>query len=301
MAKSKTTNNGRARKKSARPGAAAKPATGTASRLIDERIRSLGDWRGETLAEVRRLIHEADPEIVEVCKWFKPTNPLGVPVWSHAGIICTGEVYKEVVKLTFARGASLADPRRLFNSSLEGNTRRAIDIRQGEVLDANAFKALIRAAAAENLGDSKSTSPSRAAPDKAGPVRLLSGGNPQIAKAEGDAPVQAYIAAMPGWKRELGRRLDAIITRAVPNVRKAVKWNSPFYGIEGQGWFLSFHVFTRYVKVTFFRGTSLRPVPPGSGKDKDARWIDIHESDRVDEAQLASWVKHAAASPGWIP
>ena len=98
---------------------------------------------------------------------------------------------------------------------------------------------------------------------KAKPVKLLSGGNPQIAKADGDAPVQAYIAAMPGWKRDIGKRLDALIVRNVPNVRKAVKWNSPFYGIEGQGWFLSFHVFTRYVKVTFFRGTSLRPVPPG--------------------------------------
>jgi hypothetical protein len=128
-----------------------RPTANAASRLIDERIRSLGDWRGETLAEVRRLIHEADPDIVEECKWVKATNPWGVPVWSHAGIVCTGEAYKEVVKLTFARGASLQDPRGLFNSSLEGSTRRAIDIREGEVLDAAAFKALIRAAVAENL------------------------------------------------------------------------------------------------------------------------------------------------------
>ncbi len=130
-------------------------------------------------------------------------------------------------------------------------------------------------------------------------VALLSGGNPQIAKADGDAPVQAYIAAMPGWKRDIGKRLDALIVRNLPNVRKAVKWNSPFYGIEGQGWFLSFHVFARYVKVTFFRGTSLRPVPPG-GTGKDARWIDIHEDD-LDEAQMATWVKQAAALPGWVP
>lgn len=116
-----------------------------ASRLIDERIRSLGDWRDETLAEVRRLIHEADPDIVEEWKWR------GTPVWSHAGNVCTGETYKQVVKLTFARGASLDDPRGLFDSSLEGNTRRAIDIREGEVLDAEAFKALIQAAVAENL------------------------------------------------------------------------------------------------------------------------------------------------------
>ena len=137
--------------------------------------------------------------------------------------------------------------------------------------------------------------------NEARPVKLLSGGNPQIAKADGDAPVQAYIAAMPGWKRDLGKRLDALIGRNVPEVRKAVKWNSPFYGIEGQGWFLSFHVFTRYVKVTFFRGASLRPVPVGAGKDKDARWIDIHDGDELDEAQMASWVKQAAALPGWVP
>ena len=130
-------------------------------------------------------------------------------------------------------------------------------------------------------------------------VALLSGGNPQIAKADGDAPVQAYIAAMPGWKRALGKRLDALIVRHVPNVRKAVKWNSPFYGIEGEGWFLGLHTFTRYVKVTFFHGTSLRPVPPG-GTSKDARWIDIHEDD-LDEVQMAAWVKQAAALPGWVP
>ena len=152
-------------------------------------------------------------------------------------------------------------------------------------------------------GTSRASKPRKAAtksksPPKAGVV-LLSGGNPQIAKADGDAPVQAYIAAMPGWKRDLGKRLDALIVRTVPNVRKAVKWNSPFYGIEGQGWFLSFHVFTHYVKVTFFQGTYLRPVPPG-GTSKDARWIDIHEDD-LDEARMATWVKHAAAVPGWIP
>jgi len=126
---------------------------------------------------------------------------------------------------------------------------------------------------------------------------LLSGGNPQIAKADGDNPVQTYIAAMPGWKRDVGRRLDALIVRTVSGVRKAVKWNSPFYGIEGQGWFVSFHTFTNYVKVTFFRGTSLRPVP-GGGKAKEARWIDIHEDD-FDETQMATWIRQAAALPGW--
>ena len=127
---------------------------------------------------------------------------------------------------------------------------------------------------------------------------LLAGGNPQIAKADGDAPVQAYIAAMPGWKRDVGRRLDALIVRTVPGVRKAVKWNSPFYGIEGEGWFLSFHCFTKYIKVAFFRGTSLRPLPPGESKHKEVRYLDIHEDDQLDEAQLAAWVKQASQLPG---
>jgi hypothetical protein len=132
-------------------------------------------------------------------------------------------------------------------------------------------------------------------------VVLLSGGNPQIPKADGDAPVQAYIAAMPGWKRDVGKRLDALIVRTLPNVRKAVKWNSPLYGVEGQGWFLGLHTFTNYVKVAFFRGASLRPLPPGPSKDKHTRYLDIHEGDELDEAQLATWVKQAAALPGWVP
>lgn len=127
---------------------------------------------------------------------------------------------------------------------------------------------------------------------------LLAGGNPQIAKGDGDAPVQAYIAAMPGWKRDVGRRVDALIVRTLPGVRKAIKWNSPLYGIEGQGWFLSVHCFTKYVKVAFFRGTSLRPVPPGESKSEDTRYLDIHEDDQLDEAQLAAWVKQASQLPG---
>ena len=130
-----------------------------------------------------------------------------------------------------------------------------------------------------------------------GPV-LLSGGNPQIAKGDGEAPVQAYIAAMPGWKSGLGRRLDDLIVRAVPDVKKAVRWNSPWYGVEGMGWFASYHVFTRYVKVTFLSGASLRPVPPGGGKDPDARWVDIYEG-AFDEEQMEDWVRQAAAVPGW--
>ena len=129
-------------------------------------------------------------------------------------------------------------------------------------------------------------------------VKYLSGGNPQVAKADGNAPVQAYIKALSGWKRETASRIDALIVRTVPKVTKAVKWNSPFYGIEGKGWFVSFHVFTKYVKVTFFKGTSLKPAPAG-GTSKEERWIDIHEDD-FDEKQLAKWIKQAAAIPGWM-
>jgi hypothetical protein len=130
--------------------------------------------------------------------------------------------------------------------------------------------------------------------------KLLSGGNPQIAKADGDAPVQAFIAAMPGWKGDVGRRLDAVIVRTVPSVRKAVKWNSPFYGIEGQGWFLSFHCFNKYIKVTFFRGMSLQPLPPGVSKHKEVRYLDVYQDERFDEAQFAKWVKQASRIPGWL-
>lgn len=130
------------------------------------------------------------------------------------------------------------------------------------------------------------------------PVKLLSGGNPQIAKGYGDAPVQACISAMPGWKRDLGKRLDALIVRAVPGVCKAVKWNSPLYGIEGQGWFLGIHCFTKYIKVAFFRGKSLRPLPPGESKQKEVRYLDIHEDDPLDEGQFAAWVKQASELPG---
>jgi len=137
------------------------------------------------------------------------------------------------------------------------------------------------------------------------PVKLLSGGNPQIAKAEGDAAVQAYITAMPSWKRDVGRWLDELIVRTVPGVRKAVKWNSPFYGTGGTNgkpaFFLGFHCLTKYVKVAFFRGTSLRPLPPGESKQKEVRYLDIHENDQLDETLLTDWVKQAAALPGWVP
>lgn len=132
--------------------------------------------------------------------------------------------------------------------------------------------------------------------------KLLSGGNPQIPKADGDAPVQAYIAAMPGWKRDIGEQLDTLITRTVPKLRKAVRWNSPLYAMPGQGWFLGIHCLTNYVKVTFFNGLSLRPIPPGgTPKSGEARWIDIYKADTFDEAQLTKWIKQASRLPGWTP
>jgi len=132
---------------------------------------------------------------------------------------------------------------------------------------------------------------------KAEPVKLLAGGNPQIAMGDGDAPVQAYIAAMPGWKSDVGRRLDALIVRTVPGVLKAVKWNSPLYGVDDQRWFLGIHCFTKFIKVAFFRGASLHPVPPGESKSKDTRYLNIHEDDQLDEAQFAAWVQQASQLP----
>jgi hypothetical protein len=153
-------------------------------------------------------------------------------------------------------------------------------------------KTATKSAAKPRKAASKSVSSSVAEPV------LLSGGNPQIAKGDGDAPVQAYINALPGWKRDLGRRIDALVVQSVPAVRKAVKWNSPFYGIEGNGFFLSIHAFSKYIKVAFFRGTSLRPVPPGESKGAETRYLDIHENDQFDEAQLADWMKQASELPG---
>ncbi len=131
-----------------------------------------------------------------------------------------------------------------------------------------------------------------------GEPKLLSGGNPQIPKGYGDPPVQAYIAAMPGWKSELGRRLDALIVAAVPGVSKAVKWNSPLYGVEGEGWFLGLHCFAKYVKVSFFRGAALNPLPPGTSKQAHVRYLDIREQDALDEAQFTDWVRQASLLPG---
>jgi hypothetical protein len=147
---------------------------------------------------------------------------------------------------------------------------------------------------------SKKTAKKTAAKASAGKPALLSGGNPQIPMGYGDAPVQDYIAAMPGWKSEVGRRLDALVVRNVPDVRKAVKWNTPFYGIEDQGWFLAFHCFTKYIKMTFFRGASLRPLPPVESKDEGTRYFHIFEDDQLDEELVASWIQQASELPGWV-
>ena len=268
--------------KDAEPSTAAAGLLGrsSASRKIDEQIAELDDWRGERLSEVRKLVLEADPEVVEEWKWQNSA------VWSHDGVVAAAKATKAKVRVTFAHGARLPDPGNLFNAELDADTMRTIEIIEGEAIDAPALQALVREAVAYNAGQ-----------NGAAPV-LLSGGNPQVPKGDGDGPVQAYIAAMPGWKSDVGRRIDALIERNVPGVRKAVRWNSPFYGIEGMGWFVSCHVLTRSVKVTFFQGASLQPVPPGSGKDENARWIDIHEG-QLDEEQMAAWVRQAAALPGW--
>lgn len=262
---------------------------------VTARIAEIGGWRGAMLATIRTLIKDAAPDVTEEIKWRKASNPGGVPVWEQNGLICTGEVYKDKVKITFAHGAALADPKGLFNASLDAGTRRAIDLAEGDKLNEAAFKSLIKAAAAHNRATAVK---SKTRTDKS---VLLTGGNPQIAKGDGDAPVQAYIAAMPGWKQEVGQRLDALIVKAVPKVTKAVKWNSPFYGVEGQGWFVTFHVLTRYVKVTFFKGAHLTPPPPGfTAKSGESRWIDLPEGE-FDEVQLAKWMKQAAKLPGWKP
>ncbi len=308
----KSTKKARAGKKAAKAakprkaGAKSSAATSAAAR-IDAKIAELGDWRGARLAEIRRLIHEVDPEVVEDWKW------MGTPVWSHEGMYALANAHKDKVKLTFHHGARLRDPEKLFNAGLGGNQWRAIDFREGDEIDRAALKALLREAVTYNTTHSVPKSKGSTAKEKPGKKKVatkrtvsrsdvepkrLSGGNPQIAKGDGDAPVRAYIAAMPGWKRDVGRRLDVLIERTVPGVRKAVRWNSPFYGVEGQGWFLGCHCFTKYVKVTFLRGTSLRPMPPIAAKDPNTRYLHIHEDEELDEKLLVSWIRQASKLPG---
>ena len=247
----------------------------SASTLISKRIADLGDWRGETLGRMRALIKAADPDVVEEWKWT------GTPVWSHDGILCTGESYAKVVKLTFPKGASLKDPARLFNASLEGNARRAIDLHEGEDVDASAFKALVRRAVA--LNGSKARKARKPA---------------SLPKSDGDAGVRAYIDSLEPWQAALARRVDALVVKHVRGVRKAVRWHCPFYGVEGRGWFLAFAAFQRHVKFSFFKGSALKPVPPVGGV-KDVRSLDLRETDAFDEKRLAFWIKQAASIPGW--
>jgi hypothetical protein len=252
------------------------PTSPSPSQLIDRHIAGFSDWRGETLAQLRAMIRSALPAVTEEWKW-------GGPVWSSAGIVCTGEIYKSTVKLTFAQGASLDDPSKLFNSSLSGNLRRAIDVREGERLNARAFKALVKSAArfnSERSASSERRAAKTAQPNQATkptkPVRLLSGDNPQIAKAYGDAPVQAYIAAIPDWRGKAAVTLDALITRTVPSVKKAVKWNSAFYGAEDGRWFLCFRPSParRPRRATRISSTkSLMKRASGSGLSKRPRCL----------------------------
>ena len=261
----------------------------SASERIDARLAELDDWRGVRLAEFRQLIHEAEPDVAEEWKWR------GSPVWEYNGILLVGDAFKNKVKLTFHSGAMLRDAGKVFNAGFDGNKWRTIDSFEGDEIDKTGFKKLVREAVSYNTKQ-------RLAKSKGGLVDgkpvLLSGGNPQIPKSEGDGPVQAYIAAIPRWKSDLARRLDEIIVANVPDVRKAMRWNSPFYGVESRGWFVSYHVFSRYVKVTFLNGASLVPVPSGGGKDPDARWVDVYEGE-LNEEQMTEWVRQSAGLPGW--
>ena len=261
----------------------------SAEERIDARVAELDDWRGARLAEFRKLIHEAEPDVTEEWKWR------GTPVWEYNGILLVGDGFKDKVKLTFHSGAMLRDRDNVFNAGLGGNKWRAIDSFEGDEIDKTGFKKLVREAVSYNTKQRLSKAKGGMVDGK--PV-LLSGGNPQMPKSEGDAPVQAYIAAIPRWKSDLARRLDEIIVGNVPEVRKAMRWNSPFYGVEGRGWFVSYHVFSRYVKVTFLNGASLDPVPSGEGKDPDSRWLDTYEGE-LDEEQMADWVRQSAGLPGW--
>lgn len=261
-----------------------------ASEAVAAYIDAAAEPARTRIRTLRSLIRKEAPDAVERIAY-------GLPTW-HRGenLLHLGAFARHIgVYPGPAAIEAFADELKSFSTS-----RGAIQLPHDRDLPVDLVRRIVRWRL-EQVTDKRKPGP-KAKPRASGakPVRLLSGGNPQIAKAEGDAPVQAYIAAMPGWKRDIGKRLDALIVRNVPNVRKAVKWNSPFYGIDGQGWFLSFHAFTRYVKVTFFRGTSLRPVPPGASKHRDVRYVDLHEDD-LDEAQMAKWVRQAAALPGWIP
>jgi hypothetical protein len=296
-------------------------------RTIDEYLAGVDDDQRAALNRLRRVIQSAAPRAEECISYglaafrldgralvafgatrdhcaFFPMS--GTTIAAHADRLGRYKTSKGTIRFQPDNPLPMALVRLLVKARIAENAALQTKPRKSATKSKSPPKAGAPPKAKPGAREAKQSG-SKAKPIKVregekAPVVLLSGGNPQIANSDGDAPVQAYIAAMPGWKSDLGKRLDALIVRNVPNVRKAVRWNTPFYGIEGQGWFLGFHVFTRYVKVSFFRGTSLRPVPPGGTvRSKDARWIDIREGDELDEAQMATWVKQAAALPGWVP
>lgn len=245
------------------------------STRIDQHVEQLGDWRGELLTRVRALVHHAAPDVAEA--W----TSRGVPTWETDRTICTGETYADKVKLTFAQGASLEDPAGLLNSGSDGNVRRAIELHEGDELHEKGFVALVREAA--------------------GLPRLLSGENPQIPKGDGPEAIQGYLDAMPGWKRDVGRHLHGLVVSTLPDVEQAVRWNSPFYGVEGHGWIISFHCITEYIKVTFFAGSRLDPPPPETSKEEAVRYLHVHEGEEIDDALVTSWIEQASRIDGWIP
>jgi hypothetical protein len=245
------------------------------ARTVDDYIKGFPLPVQKKLKIIRKVVKKNAPEASEKIGY-------GMPSYNYQGVLLYFAAYEGHIGL-YAMPSAI----RHFSKDLEkyktskGTIQFSLDKKIPEALITKIVKFRVN----ENLNKKK-------------PI-LLFGGNPQIAKAEGNAPVQAYIAAIPGWKRKVGLRIDALIVKAVPDVHKAVKWNSPFYGIEGQGWFLSFHCFAKYIKVAFFRGASLRPPPQGESKHKEVRYLDIHENDKIDEAQFIKWVKQASKLPGW--
>lgn len=269
---------------------------GSPSRLIDARIESLDDWRGRTLSRLRALIKQADPDVVEEWKW-------GVPVWSHDGLICTGEAYKSHVKLTFAKGASLEDPTGLFNSSLEGNVRRAIDLHQGDRMDGKAFKALIRAAVVLN----RSRPRAAAKPRKPGTARKAP------AEAEGHAAIEDWITHWT-WKkgsaggvndemRPIVRRVDELIRETIPGLQYAIKWRNPFYGLPDKGWIISIAPYTAHVSIAFYGGADFDPPPPhdpGTPSVERARYVRVKTLQEAQGSTMRRWIKQAGRVRGWV-
>jgi hypothetical protein len=264
------------------------------SKLIDARIEALGDWRGKTLSRARALIKQADPEVVEEWKW-------GVPVWSHDGLICTGETYKSAVKLTFAKGASLKDPSGLFNSSLGGNTRRAIDLHEGDKIDAGAFRTLIRAAVILNWSGVKATSKPRKP------------GTANKAAADGHAAIEDWIKRWTSKKgsaggadeemRRIVQRVDDLVRRTIPGLHYAIKWRNPFYGLPEQGWIIAVAPYTSHVTVTFFGGADFDPPPPhdpGTPTVERARYVRLKTLAEAQGPMMRKWIERAGRVPGWV-